>query len=131
MKPSPWLYPEDQLSDAPLRLLAAEITREKLFERLHDELPYRSTVETDQWQQRKDGSVRIEQTIFVERESQRMIVLGKGGQQIKTIGELARKEMEEIFSRRVHLFLHTKVVENWEDRPAHYGEWGLEFPKDQ
>ena len=124
-----WLYPEDQVSDAPLRMLASEITREKLFERLHDELPYRSTVETDQWQERKDGSVRIEQTIFVERETQRMIVLGKGGQQIKLIGELARKEIGLEIEKTVHLFLHVKVRENWSDDPARYREMGLDFPK--
>jgi len=124
-----WLYPEDQVSDAPLRMLASEITREKLFERLHDELPYRSTVETDQWQERKDGSVRIEQTIFVERETQRMIVLGKGGQQIKLIGEMARKEIGLEIEKTVHLFLHVKVRENWSDDPARYREMGLEFPK--
>ncbi len=129
MPMSHWLYPEDQVSDAPLRMLASEITREKLFERLHDELPYRSTVETDQWQERKDGSVRIEQTIFVERETQRMIVLGKGGQQIRTIGELARKEIGLEIEKPVHLFLHVKVRENWSDDPARYREMGLEFPK--
>jgi len=129
MPMSHWLYPEDQVSDAPLRMLASEITREKLFERLHDELPYRSTVETDQWQERKDGSVRIEQTIFVERETQRMIVLGKGGQQIRTIGELARKEIGLELEKKVHLFLHVKVRENWSDDPARYREMGLEFPK--
>jgi len=129
MPMSHWLYPEDQVSDAPLRMLASEITREKLFERLHDELPYRSTVETDQWQERKDGSVRIEQTIFVERETQRMIVLGNGGQQIRTIGELARKEIGLEIEKKVHLFLHVKVRENWSDDPARYREMGLEFPK--
>ena len=129
MPMSHWLYPEDQVSDAPLRMLASEITREKLFERLHDELPYRSTVETDQWQERKDGSVRIEQTIFVERETQRMIVLGKGGQQIRTIGELARKEIGLEIEKTVHLFLQVKVRENWSDDPARYREMGLEFPK--
>lgn len=126
----PWLYPEDQVSDAPLRMLAAEITREKLFERLHDELPYRSTVETDEWKVMRDGSVRIEQTIFVERETQRMIVLGKGGQTIKTIGELARKDIGEEIENKVHLFLHVKVRENWADDPARYREMGLEFPKE-
>nr|PZN39177.1 MAG: GTPase Era [Pseudomonadota bacterium] len=129
MPEGPWLYPEDQVSDAPLRMLAAEITREKLFERLHDELPYSSTVETDQWQQMKDGSVRIEQTIYVERESQRKIVLGKGGQTIKTIGSLARAEIAEIVETKVHLFLFVKVRENWGDDPARYREMGLEFPK--
>ena len=129
MPMSHWLYPEDQVSDAPLRMLASEITREKLFERLHDELTSRSTVETDQWQERKDGSVRIEQTIFVERETQRMIVLGKGGQQIRIIGELARKEIGLEIEKTVHLFLHVKVRENWSDDPARYREMGLEFPK--
>ncbi len=125
----PWLYPEDQISDAPLRFLAAEITREKIFERLHDELPYRSTVETEQWQQRPDGSVRIEQTIYVEREGQRKIVLGEGGQTIKAIGQKARVEIAEAAETTVHLFLFVKVRENWSDDPARYREMGLEFPK--
>jgi GTP-binding protein Era len=129
MPEGPWLYPEDQISDAPLRMLAAEITREKLFERLHEELPYESTVETDQWQQRPDGSVRIEQTIFVQRESQRKIVLGKGGQTIKAIGQAARKEIAEVAEAPVHLFLFVKVRENWGDDPERYREMGLEFPK--
>jgi GTP-binding protein Era len=129
MQKGPWLYPEDQISDAPLRALAAEITREKIYDRLHDELPYRSTVETEQWKEMKDGSVRIEQTIFVERESQRKIVLGKAGQTIKAIGQAARKEIEEIAETRVHLFLFVKVRENWADDPARYREMGLEFPK--
>ena len=128
MPPSPWLYPEDQISDAPLRMLAAEITREKIYDRLHEELPYRSTVETDQWQVRPDGSVRIEQTIFVERESQRSIVLGKNGQTIKAIGQAARIEITEAAEAKVHLFLHVKVRENWADDPARYREMGLEFP---
>lgn len=125
----PWLYPEDQISDAPLRFLAAEITREKIFERLHDELPYRSTVETEQWQERPDGSVRIEQTIYVERESQRKIVLGEGGQTIKSIGQKARIEISEAAEAKVHLFLFVKVRENWSDDPERYREMGLEFPK--
>lgn len=129
LKPGPWLYPEDQLSDAPLRFLAAEITREKIFERLHDELPYRSTVETESWQQRPDGSVRIEQTIYVERESQRKIVLGQGGQTIKAIGQKARVEIAEAAEAKVHLFLFVKVRENWSDDPERYREMGLEFPK--
>ena len=127
--PGPWLYPEDQVSDAPLRFLAAEITREKIYERLHDELPYRSTVETDSWVQQKDGSVRIEQTIFVERESQRKIVLGKAGATIKSIGQAARHDIAEAAEARVHLFLHVKVREGWENDPARYREMGLEFPK--
>ena len=129
MPEGPWLYPEDQISDAPLRMLAAEITREKIYERLHEELPYRSTVETTEWQQRPDGSIRIEQTIFVERESQRKIVLGEGGQTIKTIGQLARREIGEIAEAKVHLFLFVKVRENWADDPERYREMGLEFPK--
>jgi GTP-binding protein Era len=130
MPEGPWLYPEDQISDAPLRMLAAEITREKIYERLHEELPYQSTVETDQWEQRKDGSVRIEQTIFVERESQRKIVLGEGGQTIKSIGQAARREIAEVAeAKAVHLFLHVKVRENWSDDPERYREMGLEFPR--
>ncbi|WP_230531948.1 GTPase Era [Microvirga roseola] len=129
MPEGPWLYPEDQVSDAPLRMLAAEITREKIYERLHEELPYQSTVETDQWQQRPDGSVRIEQTVFVERDSQRKIVLGKGGQTIKAIGQAARKEISEIAEAPVHLFLFVKVRENWGDDPERYREMGLEFPR--
>lgn len=129
MPEGPWLYPEDQISDAPLRMLAAEITREKIYERLHEELPYESTVETDQWQMRPDGSVRIEQTVFVERDSQRKIVLGKGGQTIKAIGQAARKEIAEIAEAPVHLFLFVKVRENWSDDPERYREMGLEFPR--
>jgi GTPase len=126
----PWLYPEDQVSDAPMRALAAEITREKLYLRLHQELPYRSTVETDVWKELRDGSVRIEQTIFVERESQRKIVLGKGGQAIKAIGGEARREIAVLIEKPVHLFLFVKVREGWGDDPARYREMGLEFPGD-
>jgi GTP-binding protein Era len=126
----PWHYPEDQMSDIPLRQLAAEITREKLYRRLHQELPYQSTVETESWKELKDGSVRIEQTIFVERESQRKIVLGKGGQSIKAIGADARKEIAEIAEAPVHLFLFVKVREGWGEDPERYREMGLEFPKD-
>ena len=129
MPEGPWLYPEDQVSDAPIRMLAAEITREKIYERLHEELPYQSTVETDQWQQRPDGSVRIEQTVFVERDSQRKIVLGKGGQTIKAIGQAARRDIAEVAEAPVHLFLFVKVRENWGDDPARYREMGLEFPR--
>ncbi|WP_417682115.1 GTPase Era [Roseibium sp.] len=125
----PWLYPEDQPSDLPLRILAAEITREKLFERLHQELPYISTVETEQWQERKDGSVRIEQTIYVERDSQKSIVLGKKGQTIKAISKTSREELAEIIDAPVHLFLFVKVRENWADDPERYREMGLEFPR--
>jgi GTP-binding protein Era len=130
MPEGPWLYPEDQVSDAPLRNLAAEITREKLFERLHDELPYRSTVETEEWQQKKDGSVKISQTIYVEREGQRKIVLGAGGQTIRAIGEQARKEIGKEIEATVHLFLFVKVRENWTDDPERYRMMGLEFPKE-
>jgi GTP-binding protein Era len=126
----PFHYPEDQMSVAPLRHLAAEITREKIFRQLHQELPYQSTVETDTWTDRKDGSVRIEQTIFVERESQRKIVLGKGGATIKSIGADARKEIAEITGQPVHLFLFVKVRENWGDDPDRYKEMGIEFPKE-
>jgi GTP-binding protein Era len=129
MPEGPWLYPEDQVSDAPLRHLAAEITREKLFERLHDEIPYESTVETESWQERKDGSVRIEQTIFVARESQRKIALGHNGQTIKAIGQAARRDIAEAAERPVHLFLFVKVRENWADDPERYRSMGLEFPK--
>jgi GTP-binding protein Era len=126
----PFHYPEDQMSDAPMRHLAAEITREKIFRQLHQELPYQSTVETDSWTERKDKSVRIEQTIFVERESQRKIVLGKGGAAIKAIGAESRKELAEILGHPVHLFLFVKVRENWGDDPDRYREMGLEFPKE-
>jgi GTP-binding protein Era len=126
----PWHYPEDQITDAPVRQLAAEITREKLYLRLHQELPYQSTVETEQWQERKDGSVRIEQTIYVERESQRKIVLGKGGQTIKAIGADARREIAAMLEQPVHLFLFVKVREGWGDDPERYREMGLDFPKD-
>jgi GTP-binding protein Era len=128
--PGPWLYPPDQMSDAPIRQLAAEITREKLFERLHQELPYHSTVETEVWKELRAGDIRIEQTIYVERESQRKIVLGKGGQTIKAIGEAARKEIAAIVEVKVHLFLFVKVREGWGDDPERYRAMGLEFPKE-
>jgi len=126
----PFLYPEDQMSVAPMRHLAAEITREKIYQQLHQELPYQSTVETDSWTERKDNSVRIEQTIFVERESKRKIVLGKGGATIKSIGAAARKEIAEIVGHTVHLFLFVKVREDWGNDPDRYREMGLEFPKE-
>jgi GTP-binding protein Era len=128
--PGPWLYPADQMSDAPMRQLAAEITREKIYRRLHQELPYQSTVETESWKDLKDGSVRIEQIIYVERDSQRKIVLGKGGETIKAMGAEARKEIAEILEKPVHLFLFVKVREGWEDDPERYRGMGLEFPKD-
>ncbi|CAN2534693.1 MAG TPA: GTPase Era [Methylosinus sp.] len=130
MQPSPWLYPEDQLSDAPLRLLAAEITREKIFERLHDELPYQSTVETESWENQKDGSARIEQTIYVTRDGQKKIVIGEGGRTIKAIGQAARREIAEAAEQKVHLFLFVKVRENWADDPERYREMRLDFPKE-
>ena len=126
----PFHYPEDQMSDAPLRHLAAEITREKIYRHLHQELPYQSTVETDSWKEQNNKSVRIEQTIFVERESQRKIVLGKGGATIKAIGADSRKEIAEIVGVPVHLFLFVKVRDNWSDDPERYREMGLEFPNE-
>ena len=126
----PFHYPEDQMSDAPMRHLAAEITREKIYRQLHQELPYQSTVETDSWAERPDKSIRIEQTIFVERDSQRKIVLGKGGATIKSIGADSRREIAEIVGVPVHLFLFVKVRENWGDDPDRYREMGLEFPKE-
>jgi GTPase len=128
--PGPWLYPEDQISDAPMRHLAAEITREKLYLRLHQELPYQSTVETESWTELKGGAVRIEQTIYVERESQRKIVLGKGGQTIKAIGAAARIEIAAAVEHPVHLFLFVKVREGWGDDPERYREMGLAFSKE-
>ncbi len=123
----PWYYPEDQISDLPLRQLAAEITREKLFLRLHQEIPYASTVETELWENRPDGSVRIEQTIYVERDSQKAIVLGHKGETVKAIGQAARKEIAEAAEQKVHLFLFVKVRENWGDDPERYREMGLDY----
>ena len=127
MPSSPWLYPEDQLSDLPMRLMASEITREKLFLRVHQELPYAATVETEQWENRKDGSVKVDQIIFVERDSQKPIVIGKGGQTIKDIGASARRDMEALFECRVHLFLNVKVRKNWGNERERYREIGLDF----
>ena len=126
MPPGPWLYPEDQIADVPLRLLAAEITREKIFLRLHEELPYTSTVETESWKERKDGSVRIDQVIYVEREGQRKIVLGKGGQTIKAIGQVARAEIAELIGQPVHLFLFVKVRSDWSSDPERLRVMGLQ-----
>jgi len=131
MPEGPWLYPEDQAADIPSRLLAAEVTREKIYLRLHDELPYASAVETEKWEERKDGSVKIDQVIYVQREGQKAIVLGKGGATIKTIGGLAREELETLFGRRVHLFLFVKVREDWAENSEHYKEIGLDFPNDK
>jgi GTP-binding protein Era len=125
----PWHYPEDEISDLPARMLAAEITREKLYNRLHDELPYDSTVETESYEERKDGSIRIEQTVYVVREGQRKIMLGKGGETIKAISRAAREELERLFETRVHLFLFVKVRENWGEDPERYARMGLEYPK--
>lgn len=130
MPEGPWLYPEDQITDAPERFLAAEVTREKMMLRLHDELPYVSTVETTDWKRLRDGSVRIEQTIYVERDSQKRIVLGEKGRTVKAISMEARKEIAEVLECPVHLFLFVKVRERWGEDPERYQEMGLEFPKD-
>lgn len=127
MPEGPWLYPEDQTADLPARLLAAEITREKIYLRVHEELPYAAAVETTAFQERKDGAVRIEQTIYVERESQRPIVLGKNGQTLKWIGQKSREELAELLDRPVHLFLTVKVDERWADKREFYGDVGLDF----
>jgi len=123
----PWLYPEDEITDAPLRLLAAEATREQIFRQLHQELPYAATVETEKWEDRPDGSVRIDQIIHVAREGQKAIVLGQGGHQIKSIGAAARAEMEKMFERRVHLFLRVRVTENWTEDRERYVAMRLDF----
>lgn len=127
MPEGPWLYPEDQTADLPARLLAAEITREKIYLRLHEELPYAAAVESTKFEEHKDGGLRIEQTIYVERESQRPIVLGKGGQTLKWIGQKAREELTQLLDRPIHLFLHVVVDERWADKRAFYGDVGLDF----
>lgn len=127
MPQSPWLFPEDEISDMPQRLLAAEITREKLFLSLHQELPYDCAVETESWQERKDGSARVDQIIYVTRDSQKPIVLGKGGKHIKHVGEQSRRELEDLLGRRMHLFLHVKVEPKWREKRAHFSAWGLDF----
>ena len=127
MPVSPWLFPEDQISDMPMRLLAAEITREQLFIKLHQELPYAATVETETWEKKDDGSIRIEQTIYVERGSQRSIVLGQNGKMIKSIGAESRRELADVVDAVVHLFLFVKVREKWGDDPSRYSYWGLDF----
>ena len=127
LPPGPWLFPEDQLSDAPERLIAAEVTREQVFLQLHDELPYASTVETERWEDRPDGSVRIEQLIYVQRPGQRAIVLGEGGQRIKAIGARARAELERMIERRVHLFLFVKVREHWVEDRERFAALGLDY----
>lgn len=127
MPAGPWLFPEDQVSDLPQRMLAAEITREKAFRQLHQELPYALAVETESWKENDDGSVRIDQVIFVQRDSQKAIVVGKGGAQIKAIGSAARVELESLLDTRIHLFLHVKVVEDWSERRGFYRDTGLDF----
>ena len=124
----PWHYPEDQLADIPQRLLAAEITREQIFLQLHQELPYAITVETESWKQQRDGGIRIQQVIYVRRDSQKAIVLGKGGRQVQEIGRKAREQLIEMLGCPVHLFLFVKVRDNWQDDPARYREMGLDFP---
>jgi GTP-binding protein Era len=126
----PWLYPEDQSADISSRLLASEVTREKIFLRLHDELPYEIAVETEQWEERKDGSVKIDQVVYVRREGQKAIALGKNGQTIKEIGAKARTELEQLLERRVHLFLHVKLREGWLDDREHYRALGLKYPEE-
>lgn len=130
MPEGPWHFPADDISDLPMRLLAAEITREKIYDRLHQELPYAITVETSEWKTLKNKSVRIEQTVFVEQDSQKKIVLGKGGQTVKAISSEARADLAEIIGRPVHLFIFVKVRTNWSDDPARYRELGLDFPRD-
>jgi GTP-binding protein Era len=127
MPPGPWMFPEDQVSDLPQRLLAAEITREKAFRLLHQELPYSLAVDSEQWEEREDGSARLDQTIYVMRESQKAIVVGKGGRTIKAIGAAARADLEELLERRIHLFLHVKVKEDWTEKRGFYSEVGLDY----
>ena len=127
MPPGPWLYPEDQIADLPMRMIAAEMTREKLTLRLHEEIPYQLTVETEGWEERKDGSARVDQVIYVARPGHKGIVLGKGGETIKAVSQAARVELEEFMGRRVHLFLQVRVRENWLDEAERYSEMGLDF----
>ncbi|MDB6182163.1 GTPase Era [Paracoccus fistulariae] len=124
---SPWLYPEDQIADLPMRMIAAEITREKLTLRLHEEIPYQLTVETESWEERKDGSARVDQVIYVARNGHKGIVLGKHGETIKAVSQAARQELEEFMGRRIHLFLQVKLRENWQEEAERYGEIGLDF----
>ncbi|MDS9467085.1 GTPase Era [Paracoccus sp. MBLB3053] len=124
---SPWLYPEDQVADLPMRMIAAEITREKLTLRLHEEIPYQLTVETEKWEEKKDGSARVDQIVYVARPGHKGIVLGKGGETIKAVGQAARAELAEFMGRPVHLFLQVKVRENWLDEAERYNEMGLDF----
>lgn len=124
----PYLYPEDQVSDLPVKLLAAEVTREKLFLRLHQELPYSAHVEVEGWEERKDGSVKVDQVIYIQRSAHKKIVIGKSGETIKAISTASRNELSEMLDRKVHLFLFVKVRENWIDDPERYREMGLDFP---
>ncbi len=124
---SEWLYPEDQVADLPMRMIAAEITREKLTLRLHEEIPYQLTVETEKWEEKKDGSARVDQIVYVSRDGHKGIVLGKGGETIKAVGQAARQELTEFMGRPVHLFLTVKVRENWQDEAERYNEMGLDF----
>ncbi len=127
MPAGPWLFPDDQLSDLPQRLLASEITREKVYLYLHQELPYSVAVDNDNWKELKDNSIRIEQVIYVQRESQKGIVLGSGGKTIKRIRTESQRELSDLFETKVHLFLHVKVSANWINEPGRYREWGLRF----
>ena len=123
----PWRYPEDQIADLPMRMIAAEMTREKLTLRLHQELPYQLTVETENWEERKDGSARIDQVVYVARDGHKGILLGKGGETIKAVSKAAREELEEFLGRKVHLFLQVKVRPNWLEEAERYSEMGLDF----
>jgi GTP-binding protein Era len=127
MPEGPWLYPDDDLTDMPARLLAAEVTREHAFRQLRQELPYSLAVETEAWQEQPDGSARIDQVIYVRKEGQRKIAIGAGGGQVKAIGAASRAELQRLFDRKIHLFLHVKVAENWDERRDFYKEWGLEY----
>ena len=127
MPEGPWLYPEDQIADLPLRMIAAETTREKLTLRLHEELPYQLTVETESWEERDDGSVRIDQIVYVARDGHKGIVLGKGGETAKAVGQAARAELEAFLGRRVHLFFQVKVRPNWLEEAERYSQMGLDF----
>ncbi|MED5358823.1 MAG: GTPase Era, partial [Pseudomonadota bacterium] len=123
----PWMFPEDQLSDLPQRLMAAEVTREYLFLQTHQEVPYSTTVETESWEEFKDGSVKIEQTIYVQRDSQKAIILGKKGTRVREIGAAARQDLTDMFGRKIHLFIHVKVRDKWMDDRSRYSAWGLNF----
>jgi GTP-binding protein Era len=123
----PWFYPEDQIADLPMRMIAAEITREKLTLRLHEEIPYQLTVETEKWEEKPDGSARVDQIVYVARDGHKGIVLGKGGETIKAVGQAARAELSEFMGRPAHLFLTVKVRENWMDEAERYSEMGLDF----